>query len=249
MSYDQATRPVVLRANDVTCVKPCAAPETLHDRSIRRVSAVGLTGDVWPAAVVRLVEAVGRPNQTVATAVRARRHYVAIVPRNSRRLGTVAYRVEPRIRAWTRRATARTIWEARRRATLAVEIARRVFAARGHPRVDGGRGAFGGTNRLLETLPAPHRDRLMAALTHVRLAPRIVLFQPGQAIDVVYFPSDCLVSLVTPFKDGSAVEVASVGSEGIVGVPVVLGGSLAVQAICPSVDGSTAWTRSLSLTR
>jgi CRP-like cAMP-binding protein len=76
----------------------------------------------------------------------------------------------------------------------------------------------------------------MAALSHVRLEPRMVLFEPGQAIDVVYFPSTCLVSLVTPFNDGSAVEVASVGSEGIVGVPVVLGGSLAVQAIC-SVGG------------
>lgn len=76
----------------------------------------------------------------------------------------------------------------------------------------------------------------MAALTHVRLEPRIVLFQPGQAIDVVYFPRTCVVSLVTTFNDGSTVEVASVGSEGIVGVPVVLGGSLAVQAIC-SVGG------------
>jgi CRP-like cAMP-binding protein len=76
----------------------------------------------------------------------------------------------------------------------------------------------------------------MAALSHVRLEPRRVLFEPGQIIDVVYFPCTCVVSLVTPFHDGSAVEVASVGSEGIVGLPVVLGGSLAVQAIC-SVGG------------
>jgi CRP-like cAMP-binding protein len=40
-----------------------------------------------------------------------------------------------------------------------------------------------------------------------------------------------VVSLVTPLEDGAIVEVATVGNEGIVGVPLVLGGSLAVRAI------------------
>jgi Crp-like helix-turn-helix domain len=107
---------------------------------------------------------------------------------------------------------------------------------RGKPRVDSGSGVSGGTNRLLDTLPAAQRHRLMAAVSHVRLEPKTVLFEPGQRIDVVDFPCTCVVSLITPFHDGSTVEVASVGNEGIVGVPVVLGGSLAVQAIC-SVGG------------
>ena len=63
-----------------------------------------------------------------------------------------------------------------------------------------------------------------------------VLFEPGQHIDVVDFPRTCVVSLVTPFHDGTTVEVAAVGSEGIVGVPLAFGGALAVQAIC-SVGG------------
>ncbi len=105
--------------------------------------------------------------------------------------------------------------------------------------MDSGSGVSGGTNRLLETLPAPQRQRLMAAVSNERLEPKRVLFEPGQIIDEVYFPGTCVVSLVTPFHDGSTVEVASVGSEGIVGVPVVLGGSLAVQAIC-SVGGWVA---------
>ncbi|MFZ0178570.1 MAG: Crp/Fnr family transcriptional regulator [Candidatus Dormiibacterota bacterium] len=78
----------------------------------------------------------------------------------------------------------------------------------------------------------------MAAVSHVRLEPNTVLFEAGQRIDVVDFPRTCVVSLITPFDDGSSVEVASVGNEGIVGVPVVLGGSLAVEAIC-SLGG---WT-------
>jgi Crp-like helix-turn-helix domain len=94
----------------------------------------------------------------------------------------------------------------------------------------------GGTNRLLDTLPAAQRLRLMAAFSTVRLEPKDVLFEPRQHIDVVDFPRTCVVSLVTPFHDGTTVEVVAVGSEGIVGVPLVLGGALAVQAIC-SVGG------------
>jgi Crp-like helix-turn-helix domain len=102
--------------------------------------------------------------------------------------------------------------------------------------VDSGSGVPGRTNRLLDTLPADQRNRLTAALNRVWLEPRTVLFEPGHRIDVVDFPCNCVVSLITPFRDGSTVEVASVGNEGIVGVPVVLGGSLAVQAIC-SIGG------------
>lgn len=102
--------------------------------------------------------------------------------------------------------------------------------------VDSGREASVRRNRLLDTLPAPQLDRVKTAMSRVQVGPRTVLFEPGQTIEVVYFPCTCAVSLVTPFHDGSAVEIASVGSEGIVGVPVVLGGSLAVQAFC-SVGG------------
>jgi CRP-like cAMP-binding protein len=60
---------------------------------------------------------------------------------------------------------------------------------------------------------------------------KTVLFEPRRPIDFLYFPLNAVVSLVTPLEDGAIVEVASVGNEGIVGVPMVLGGSLAVRAI------------------
>ncbi|MGA8524327.1 MAG: Crp/Fnr family transcriptional regulator [Candidatus Dormiibacterota bacterium] len=102
--------------------------------------------------------------------------------------------------------------------------------------MDSGAVVSGKINRLLETVPAAQRQRLTAAISTVRLEPRTVLFEPRQHIDVVDFPRTCVVSLVTPFHDGTIVEVAAVGSEGIVGVPLALGGALAVQAIC-SVGG------------
>ena len=91
---------------------------------------------------------------------------------------------------------------------------------------------FGGLeNRLLALLPPGDRERLLAKLAPVFLKVKTVLFEPGQPVDAVYFPLDGVVSLVTPLEDGNIVEVATVGNEGLVGVPAVLGGTLAVRAI------------------
>ena len=65
----------------------------------------------------------------------------------------------------------------------------------------------------------------------VHLTVKTVLFDPGQVIGSVHFPIDGVVSLVTPLADGNIVEVATIGNEGIVGVPHVAGGSLSVRAI------------------
>jgi CRP-like cAMP-binding protein len=84
---------------------------------------------------------------------------------------------------------------------------------------------------MLGVLPEAHRARLKPRLTPTFLDIKKVLFEPGKTIDAVYFPLNGVVSLVTPLEDGVIVEVATVGNEGVVGVPLVLGGSLAVRAI------------------
>ncbi len=88
-----------------------------------------------------------------------------------------------------------------------------------------------GANHLLESLPVAERTVLMSHLRPAHLVVKTVLFDPGQAIESVYFPIDGVISLVTPLADGNIVEVATIGNEGIVGVPLVAGGSLAVRAI------------------
>lgn len=89
----------------------------------------------------------------------------------------------------------------------------------------------GHENRILACLPAEDRARLLSKLAPVFLRVRTVLFEPGQLVDAVYFPLDGVVSLVTPLEDGAIVEVATVGNEGVVGVPLIFGGALAVRAI------------------
>jgi CRP-like cAMP-binding protein len=86
-------------------------------------------------------------------------------------------------------------------------------------------------NRIIAALPDGDGDSLREGMTEVELAIKTVLFEPGERIDSVYFPLDGVISLVTPLEDGAIVEVATVGNEGIVGVPIQLGGSLAVRAI------------------
>jgi CRP-like cAMP-binding protein len=94
----------------------------------------------------------------------------------------------------------------------------------------------GGPNQLLNALPDSERQRLMSSTKPVFITVKTVLFEPGRAVASIDFPRNCVVSLVTPLQGETVVEVATVGNEGIVGVPLVLGGSLAVRAIC-SVAG------------
>src|ERR1700732_3225965 len=89
-------------------------------------------------------------------------------------------------------------------------------------------------NRLLQALPRAEQDRLLNKLTPMSLSMKTVLFGPGQEISAVHCPVNGVVSLVTSLEDGAIVEVATVGNEGIVGVPLVHGGSLAVRAISPA---------------
>jgi CRP-like cAMP-binding protein len=86
-------------------------------------------------------------------------------------------------------------------------------------------------NRILAALPPSDRRQLFEAASSVAFPVKTVLFEPGRPIDAVYFPVDGVISLVTLFQDGAMVEVAAVGNEGIVGVPLVPLGGLAVRAI------------------
>jgi CRP-like cAMP-binding protein len=98
--------------------------------------------------------------------------------------------------------------------------------------------ANGTGNRVLDALPAEERKRLLPCLSAVSLGMKDVLFEPGETVDAVHFPLGGVISLVTSLHDGQVVEVATIGNEGIVGVPMVRGGSLAVRALS-QVPGRT----------
>lgn len=94
-------------------------------------------------------------------------------------------------------------------------------------------------NRILAALRDDEYERLLPAFSTVRLSPRTALFEPGEPIAAVHFPLSGAVSLQTVMVSGSAVEVASIGNEGIVGLPASPGGSLGVRAVC-EMSGTAA---------
>jgi CRP-like cAMP-binding protein len=78
-------------------------------------------------------------------------------------------------------------------------------------------------NKLLASLPRDDVELLAPVLTTLSLPQGIVLAEPGDEFDHVYFPHSGMLSLLAVMKDGKAIETATVGREGIVGGMAGLG--------------------------
>lgn len=96
-------------------------------------------------------------------------------------------------------------------------------------------------NRVLKNLQPKDFRRLSSSMETITLPFGDVLYEPGDRIDYVYFPNDCLISLVAKAGDRQLAEVGLVGSEGAVGGSSALGvGISPFQAI---VQGAGTATR------
>lgn len=79
-------------------------------------------------------------------------------------------------------------------------------------------------NHLLAALPADARQRLFPYLKLVRLPLGKALYESGDILREVYFPTDAIVSLLYVMEDGASAEIAVVGNEGLIGVALFMGG-------------------------
>lgn len=79
-------------------------------------------------------------------------------------------------------------------------------------------------NALLGALPAADLERLIPDLELVPLLLGQVLYDTGQTMSHAYFPLDCIVSILYVMENGDSAEIAIIGNEGIVGVPLFMGG-------------------------
>jgi CRP-like cAMP-binding protein len=84
------------------------------------------------------------------------------------------------------------------------------------------------TNQVLAALSLPEWRRLEPNLQLVELPIGAMLYESGVVLQHVYFPVDAVVSLVSSMQDGTSVEVAVVGNEGVVGVCAFMGGGHAL---------------------
>jgi CRP-like cAMP-binding protein len=76
---------------------------------------------------------------------------------------------------------------------------------------------------LLRSVSRSEQESLLEKMERIELTPRKVLYDPDKPIEHVFFPEDGVVSLVRSMKEGSILEVATIGREGMVGLPVFLG--------------------------
>src|SRR6185369_546040 len=79
-------------------------------------------------------------------------------------------------------------------------------------------------NFILASLASDQYERLLGDLEFVQLEPGQVVYDAGERLGYLYFPTTCIVSLVFSAANGSTAELAIAGNDGLVGIPMVLGG-------------------------
>jgi CRP-like cAMP-binding protein len=88
-------------------------------------------------------------------------------------------------------------------------------------------------NRILRALDSGTLNQIRPTLELITLKQRAILYDYDTPIDYVYFPESCVASVMGVMADGTAVETATVGDEGLVGIILYFGGDrMAAQAFC-----------------
>jgi CRP-like cAMP-binding protein len=92
-------------------------------------------------------------------------------------------------------------------------------------------------NRLLGMLPAKDYRRLHPHLERIPLTYRQSLYRARRPLDFVYFIETGVGSLVNTMANGEAAEVGTIGNEGVVGLPLLLGDDRAPTSVYVQVPG------------
>jgi CRP-like cAMP-binding protein len=79
-------------------------------------------------------------------------------------------------------------------------------------------------NHLLAALPPADYARLSSTFDVMPLPLKQTLHKAGEPVHHVYFPGGGFVSVLTVLEDGSMVEIATIGREGVAGLPAALNG-------------------------
>jgi CRP-like cAMP-binding protein len=100
-------------------------------------------------------------------------------------------------------------------------------------------------NRLLAMLPPAELESLTGHLSHLALDHGTTVIAPWEPITQLHFPIGCVLSVVSDTDEGQSVEVATVGSEGMVGSDAFMGSALSpLRTVCqiegPALVGRTA---------
>jgi CRP-like cAMP-binding protein len=78
-------------------------------------------------------------------------------------------------------------------------------------------------NKILNLVPANELEKVLDRCELATIESKEIVFRRGEPIRHIYFPENCVISLVTELKDGDSVEAMTVGSDGFVGMPIFHG--------------------------
>jgi CRP-like cAMP-binding protein len=92
-------------------------------------------------------------------------------------------------------------------------------------------------NRLLRALPAEEYAHLLLQLTPVRLGFKQVLIEPDERIHDVYFPREGVSSILATEQEGDPIEVGTIGPDGFIGIPVLLGAESMPYRVFMQIEG------------
>lgn len=112
-------------------------------------------------------------------------------------------------------------------------------------------------NRLLSPLPTEDRGLLAPHLVPVDLEKGRLIYDPGDLVDQVYFPNDCVISMMTLMENGAAIESATIGREGALGLMAAVAPRQSLSRAIVQAPGSAlriaagplhdVWSRSAAL--
>jgi len=101
-------------------------------------------------------------------------------------------------------------------------------------------------NQLIAALPHDQWEGWLPHLEHVELGLGHVLYEAGDTLSHVYFPTTAIVSLLYVMHNGESAEIAVVGNEGVIGVSLFMGGeSTSSRARVQSAGGAFRLSASL----
>lgn len=102
-------------------------------------------------------------------------------------------------------------------------------------------------NRILLAVPPSDRARLLCALQPVTFALGDVLCEPGERMEYLHFPTTSVVSLLYTMENGATAEMGLAGNDGVVGVPLFLGGDTTPNRAVVVVGGGAFRMRAKAL--
>ena len=94
-------------------------------------------------------------------------------------------------------------------------------------------------NHLLAALPRDAQQRLFPHMKLVDLPLGKVLYESGDALHHVFFPTDAIVSLLYVMESGASAEISVVGNEGLIGIAAFMVGESTPSRALVQSAGST----------